>query len=154
MRLLAFWSPWKDPQGYGFQTIQALIAFGSGGLTGVGPGESVQKHFYLPEPHTDFVFAVIGEELGLVGGAAVLATFLLFAWRGVRAALRADNDFGFFLATGVTSMITFQALTNISVSLAMMPAKGLPLPFISAGGSSLIVCLAATGLLINVSSRH
>ena len=153
-RLLAFWSPWKDPQGYGFQTIQALIAFGSGGLTGVGPGESVQKHFYLPEPHTDFVFAVIGEELGLVGGVCVLAVFLLFAWRGVRAALRADNDFGFFLATGVTAMILFQVLVNVSVALSMVPAKGLPLPFISAGGSSLIVCLAATGLLLNVSSRH
>jgi cell division protein FtsW len=153
-RLLAFLSPWADPQGYGFQPIQALIALGSGGITGVGPGESVQKLFYLPEPHTDFVFAVIGEELGLIGCVLVLALYLLFAWRGVRAALRADNDFGFYLATGVTAMIAFQVLVNISVALSLVPAKGLPLPFISAGGSSLITCLAATGLLLNVSSRH
>ena len=135
-------------------TIQALIALGSGGISGLGPGQSVQKLFYLPEPHTDFVFAVIGEEYGLVGGAVLLAIYLLWTWRGVRIALRADNDFGFYLATGITAMVTLHYLVNISVALSLLPTKGLPLPFISAGGSSLIVCMAATGLLLNVSSRH
>lgn len=153
-RMFAFLSPWSDPQGYGFQPIQALIAAGSGGIFGLGPGESVQKMYYLPEPHTDFIFAVIAEELGLIGAVALLAVYLLWTWRGVRAALRADNDFGFYLATGITAMVTIQVLVNLSVALSLLPTKGLPLPFVSAGGSSLIICLAGTGLLLNVSSRH
>jgi cell division protein FtsW len=153
-RLLAFLSPWSDPQGYGFQTIQALIALGSGGITGLGAGESVQKLFYLPEPHTDFIFAVVGEEFGLVGCVLLLVVYLVYIWRGVRAALHADNDFGFYLATGATAMVAFQVLVNMSVALSLVPSKGLPLPFVSYGGSSVIACLAATGLLLNVSARR
>jgi len=153
-RMLAFLQPWEDPLGYGFQPIQGLIALGSGGLTGLGPGGSVQKLFFLPEPHTDFIFAVIGEEFGLIGAVCLLALYLVWCWRGMRAAINADNEFGFYLATGITAMITFQALVNLSVVLTLLPTKGVPLPFVSAGGSSLIVCLAATGLLHSVGNRH
>ena len=152
-RLLAFWDPWADPQGDGFQIIQSLLAVGSGGVFGRGLMSGVQKLYYLPEPHTDFIYAVIGEELGLIGATTVLICFCVIAWRGVRIALRAQDAFGSFLALGLTAMIAVQALVNISVVLGLMPTKGIPLPFVSAGGSSLLVNLIGMGSLLNVSQH-
>jgi len=152
-RVIAFLKPEADPQGSGFQMLQSLIAVGSGGLVGVGLMESRQKLFYLPEAHTDFIFAVLCEELGFLGGAAVLALFTIYAWRGMRAAMKAPDDFGRFLALGVTVMVVGQALINLSVVLGMMPTKGIPLPFISYGGSSLLAMLLATGVLLNISQH-
>jgi cell division protein FtsW len=149
-RILAFLHPEATAQGAGFQLMQSLIAVGSGGLSGVGLMESRQKLFYLPEAHTDFIYAVICEELGFIGGAVVLALFAFYAWRGLRIAMRASDEFGCFLAIGITVMIASQALVNLGVVLGMMPTKGIPLPFISYGGSSLLVCLLATGVLLNV----
>ena len=149
-RILAFLHPEANAQGAGFQLMQSLIAVGSGGLSGVGLMESRQKLFYLPEAHTDFIYAVICEELGFVGGAAVLALFAVYAWRGLRASMRAPDEFGGFLALGITVMIASQALVNLGVVLGMMPTKGIPLPFISYGGSSLFVSLVATGVLLNI----
>ena len=151
--MLAFFSPGADPQGRGFQLMQSLIAVGSGGLTGVGLMESKQKLFYLPEAHTDFIFAVLCEELGFIGGVVVLILFAIYAWRGLRAAFRAPDDFGRLLALGITVMVVRQALINLSVVLGMMPTKGIPLPFISYGGSSLLVMLLATGVLLNISQH-
>ena len=153
-RLLAFWDPWADPLGSGFQIIQSLIAVGSGGVTGRGFMEGVQKLFYLPEPHTDFIYAVIGEELGLVGATAVLLCFCVIAWRGLRIALRAEDAFGSFVALGLTTMIGVQALVNMSVVLSLLPTKGLPLPFVSAGGSSLLINLLGMGVLLNISQHE
>jgi cell division protein FtsW len=152
-RVLAFLNPEADPQGRGFQMLQSLIAVGSGGLTGVGLMHSRQKLFYLPEAHTDFIYAVICEELGFIGGLAVIALFGVYGWRGMRAALRAPDDFGRLLALGVTTMVVGQALINLSVVLGLMPTKGIPLPFISYGGSSLLVMLVATGVLLNISQH-
>jgi len=152
-RLLAFWDPWADPLGDGFQIIQSLIAVGSGGVFGRGFMEGVQKLFYLPEPHTDFIFAVIGEELGLIGATGTLVCFCLIAWRGMRITLRAPDSFGSFLAIGVTSMIVVQAFVNMSVVLGLMPTKGLPLPLVSAGGSSLLISLLGMGVLLNISQH-
>src|SRR3984957_12800535 len=152
-RVMAFLNPTADPQGRGFQLLQSLIAVGSGGFTGVGLMESKQKLFYLPEAHTDFIFAVLCEELGFIGGAIVLCLFAVFAWRGLRAAFRAPDDFGRFLALGITVMVITQALINLGVVLGMMPTKGIPLPFISYGGSSLFVMLLATGVLLNISQQ-
>lgn len=152
-RVLAFLHPESDPQGRGFQLTQSLIAVGSGGLFGVGLMESRQKLFYLPEAHTDFIYAVLCEELGFLGGAAVLALFAVYGWRGVRAALAAPDDFGRFLAVGITGMVMSQALINLSVVLGLMPTKGIPLPFVSYGGSSLLVMLLATGVLLNISQH-
>ncbi len=152
-RVMAFLSPEADPQGAGFQMLQSLIAVGSGGLTGVGLMESRQKLFYLPEAHTDFIYAVLCEELGFIGGLIVLALFAIYGWRGVRAALAAPDQFGRYLAAGVTVMVVGQALINLSVVLGMMPTKGIPLPFISYGGSSLVVMLLATGVLLNISQQ-
>lgn len=152
-RLLAFMNPWDDPQGSDFQLIQSLIAVGTGGLNGKGLMQGVQKLFYLPEPHSDFIYAVISEELGLIGATAVLICFCVIAWRGLRVALRAPDTFGAFLALGLTTMISVQALVNISVVLGMLPTKGIPLPLVSAGGSSLIINLLGMGVLLNV-SRH
>ncbi len=152
-RLLAFLHPDADPQGAGFQMLQSLIAVGSGGLAGVGLMESRQKLFYLPEAHTDFIYAVLCEELGFIGGMIVLLLFGIFAWRGIRAALAAPDDFGRLLAVGITVMVVGQALINLSVVLGMMPTKGIPLPFISYGGSSLLVMLLATGVLLNISQH-
>lgn len=149
-RILAFLHPEANAQGAGFQLMQSLIAVGSGGLSGVGLMESRQKLFYLPEAHTDFIYAVICEELGFIGGAVVLGLFAFYAWRGLRIAMRASDEFGCFLALGITVMITSQALVNLGVVLGMMPTKGIPLPFVSYGGSSLLVCLVATGALLNV----
>ena len=149
-RILAFLHPEADPQGAGFQLMQSLIAVGSGGLSGVGLMESSQKLFYLPEAHTDFIYAVLCEELGFLGGSAVLVLFALYAWRGLRASLRAPDEFGRFLALGITVMIVGQALVNLGVVLGMMPTKGISLPFISYGGSSLFASLLATGVLLNI----
>ena len=151
--MLAFLQPESDPQGSGFQLMQSLIAVGSGGLFGVGLMESRQKLFYLPEAHTDFIYAVLCEELGFLGGAAVVVLFAMYGWRGLRAALAAPDDFGRFLAVGITGMVISQALINLSVVLGLMPTKGIPLPFISYGGSSLLVMLLATGVLLNISQH-
>ena len=150
-RLLVFLDPWTDPQGAGYQVIQSLIAVGTGGLSGVGLGEGRQKLFYLPYPYSDFIFAVIGEELGLLGTLAVVAAFMVLLWRGLRVAWKAPDDFGRFLAIGLTLSIVLQALINISVTVGLLPTKGIPLPFISAGGSSLVFALVAIGLVANVS---
>jgi cell division protein FtsW len=152
-RLLAFWHPEDDPLGAGFQVIQSKIAVGTGGLTGLGFGGSVQKRFYLPEPHTDFIYAVISEEAGLVGATFILVGFGLVIWRGLRTSLRAPDRFGSLTALGLTMMLGAQALVNISVVLGLLPTKGIPLPFVSAGGSSMIVSLAAMGLLLNISQH-
>jgi cell division protein FtsW len=152
-RLLVFLDPWKDQTGTGFQVVQSLIAIGSGGLSGTGFAQGKQKLFYLPAPHTDFIFAVIGEELGFIGAATIVMLFGLLAWRGFRAARFAPDMFGQLLAIGITVMIIVQALFNVSVALSLVPAKGIPLPFISSGGSSLAISLFATGVLLNV-SKH
>lgn len=152
-RILAFWDPYSDPQGRGFHIIQSLIAVGTGGITGAGLMEGKQKLFYLPEPHTDFIFSVISEELGLVGAAAIVVLFAVFLWRGTRTASRAQDPFGRFLAVGITSMVVVQAFINVSVVLGLMPTKGIPLPFISYGGSSLFIMLACVGVLLNVSKQ-
>jgi cell division protein FtsW len=152
-RILAFLNPYADPQGRGFHMIQSLIAVSTGGITGLGLMEGKQKLFYLPEPHTDFIFAVTAEELGLVGALAVIILFAIFLWRGSRAALRTQDSFGRFLAVGITSMIVLQAFINISVVLGLMPTKGIPLPFVSYGGSSLFVTLACVGVLLNITKQ-
>ena len=153
-RLLAFWDPWADPLGDGFQIIQSLIAVGAGGVFGRGLMAGVQKLFYLPEPHTDFIFAVIGEELGLIGATGTLVCFCLIAWRGLRITMRAHDAFGSFIALGMTTMIVVQAFVNMSVVLGLMPTKGIPLPLVSAGGSSLVVSLLAVGVLLNISQHE
>lgn len=153
-RLLAFWDPWADPLGDGFQIIQSLISVGTGGVFGKGLMGGVQKLFYLPEPHTDFIYAVIGEELGLIGTTTVLICFCVIAWRGLRIAARAEDTFGSFVALGVTTMIVAQAFVNISVVLGLMPTKGIPLPLVSAGGSSLLINLLGMGMLLNISQHE
>jgi cell division protein FtsW len=152
-RILAFLNPYADPKGFGFHIIQSLIAVSTGGVTGLGLMEGKQKLFYLPEPHTDFIFAVTAEELGLVGALAVIILFAIFLWRGTRAALRTNDHFGRFLAVGITSMIVLQAFINISVVLGLMPTKGIPLPFVSYGGSSLFVTLMCVGVLLNITKQ-
>ena len=152
-RLIVFFHPERDPQGIGFHINQSLIAVGTGGITGMGLMEGKQKLFYLPEPHTDFIYSVISEELGLIGAVLVAILFFVFAWRGLRTVLRARDNFGRYLAIGVTSMIVVQAFFNISVVLALLPTKGIPLPFISYGGSSLFVMLASVGVLLNISQQ-
>jgi cell division protein FtsW len=152
-RVLAFLNPSADPQGRGFQLLQSLIAVGSGGFTGVGLMESKQKLFYLPEAHTDFIFAVLCEELGFIGGAIVLALFAIYAWRGMRSAFKTSDEFGRFAALGITVMVVSQTMINLCVVLGMVPTKGIPLPFISYGGSSLLVMLLATGVLLNISRQ-
>ncbi len=153
-RLLAFWDPWADPFGDGFQIIQSLVAVGTGGVFGRGLMGGVQKLFYLPEPHTDFIYAVIGEELGLVGATVVLLCFCVIAWRGLRVSTRAEDTFGAFVALGLTTMIAAQALVNISVVLGLMPTKGIPLPLVSFGGSSLLINLLGMGVLLNISQHE
>jgi cell division protein FtsW len=150
-RILAFLNPYADPLGNGFQTIQSLISIASGGPTGLGLGNSKQKLFFLPAPHTDFIFAVTAEELGLWGALTLLALFLIYFWRGWRTSMLAPDDYGCFLAAGLTLMIFCQTLINLSVVLALLPPKGIPLPFMSYGGSSLFFALAATGILLNIS---
>jgi cell division protein FtsW len=152
-RILAFMDPFADPLGRGFHIIQSLIAVSTGGVTGMGLMEGKQKLFFLPEPHTDFIFAVIGEEFGLLGTIFVVALFGFFLYRGVRAAVVTRDTFGRYLATGIVAMICIQAFFNISVVLALLPTKGIPLPFISYGGSSLFVMLASVGVLLNITQQ-
>ncbi|MGH9522417.1 MAG: putative lipid II flippase FtsW [Terriglobales bacterium] len=152
-RILAFLNPYSDPQGRGFHIIQSLIAVGTGGLTGLGLMEGRQKLFYLPEPHTDFIFAVTAEELGLVGSLIVVALFGIYLYRAIRTAVLANDNYARFLATGIAGMIGVQALWNISVVVAMLPTKGIPLPFISYGGTSLFITLATTGILLNITQH-
>jgi cell division protein FtsW len=152
-RLFAFLNPWDDPLGDGFQIIQSLIAVGTGGLTGRGLMNGVQKLFYLPEAHSDFIYAVISEELGLVGATGVLICFCVLTWRGLRIALRAPDAFGAHLALGLTTMVAVQAFVNMSVVLGLLPTKGIPLPFVSTGGSSLLMNLIGMGVLLNVSQH-
>lgn len=152
-RMLAFINPWADPQGAGFHMIQSLIAVGTGGITGVGLMEGKQKLFYLPEPHTDFIFAVIAEELGLLGAISVLVLLGIVCYRGMRAAFRTSDMFARFLAVGITSTIAIQGFFNISVVLGLLPTKGIPLPFISYGGTSLFMTLVCVGVLLNISQQ-
>ena len=152
-RLVTFLDPWADPQNSGFQVVQSLIAIGSGGPNGLGFAQGKQKMLFLPFAHSDFIFAVISEELGLVGALAVVLVFALFLWRGLRAALHAPDRFGMLLSIGIVSCIVAQALFNISVVLSLVPTKGIPLPLISYGGSSLVPTLAAIGILLNVSQH-
>ena len=153
-RLMAFWNPWEDPLGDGFQIIQSFIAVGSGGVFGKGLMAGVQKLFYLPEPHTDFIYAVIAEEMGLIGATIVLLCFGVIAWRGLRIAMRAEDTFGGFVALGLTTMIVVQAFVNMSVVLGLLPTKGIPLPLVSAGGSSLLINLLGMGMLLNISQHE
>ncbi len=153
-RLLAFLNPWEDAQGSGFQIIQSFLAIGSGGWWGLGLGESRQKLLFLPEPHTDFIYSVIGEELGLVGCLVVLALFVLFIWRGFVIATRAEEPFIRCLAVGLTVMIGVQALLHMAVVTGLLPTKGLTLPFLSYGGSSLVVDLAAVGILLAIGRQR
>ena len=149
-RVFSFLHPWHDAQGAGFQTVQALIGLGSGGLFGEGLGHGVQKVFYLPEAHTDMIFAIVGEELGLVGAAALIAAYATFAYAGLRIALRCRDPFGKALASGMTMLVCGQAAINIAAVMGLAPLTGIPLPFVSYGGSSLIVALAAVGVLLNI----
>jgi len=152
-RFEAFLHPELDPKGAGFQLLQSLIAVGSGGMSGVGLMESRQKLFFLPEAHTDFIYAIICEEIGFIGAVIVLGLFAVYGWRGFVAAMKAPDDFGKFLGLGITTMVVGQALINLSVVLGLMPTKGIPLPFISYGGSSLFSMLLATGVLLNISQH-
>ncbi|MGA7905755.1 MAG: FtsW/RodA/SpoVE family cell cycle protein, partial [Candidatus Sulfotelmatobacter sp.] len=152
-RILAFWNPYAERQKAGFHLIQSLIAVATGGVTGKGLMESKQKLFYLPEPHTDFIFAVTAEELGLVGALFVVTLFAIFLWRGMRASQKTEDLFGRYLAVGITSMVVLQAFINISVVLGLMPTKGIPLPLVSYGGSSLFVTLACVGVLLNITKQ-
>ncbi len=152
-RLLTFLNPSEDPLGSGFQIRQSLLSFGSGGIQGMNLGEGRQKLFFLPEPHTDFIYSVIGEELGLIGTTLVLLTFGLLLWRGCRAALRAPDRFGYLLGMGLTLFLVVQGILNMGMVLGLLPTKGLPLPFISYGGSSLMVGLLSVGVLLNISQH-
>ncbi len=152
-RLLTFLNPEADPLGKGFQAMQSLIALGTGGFEGLGIGNGRQKLFFLPEPHTDFIFSIIGEELGFLGAIAILGLFALLVWRGLRIAWRAQDRFVFYAALGLALVFAFQVLVNVSVTVSLLPTKGLPLPLISYGGSSLLASLLAIGLLLNLSQQ-
>jgi cell division protein FtsW len=153
-RIFSFINPWHDAQGAGFQIVQAMIGLGSGGIFGLGLGQSVQKANYLPEAHTDMIFAIIGEELGLVGATALIAAYATFAYVGLRIALRCRDPFGKALATGLTMLVCGQAAINIAAVMGLAPLTGIPLPFVSYGGSSLVVALAAVGILLNIAVGH
>ena len=152
-RLLTFRNPWIDPKGKGYQLIQSFLALGSGGIWGVGLGQSRQKCYYIPEPHNDFIFAVIGEELGLIGCTFIILLFVIFVWRGIVTAVKAKDTFGTLVAAGITSVIGVQALINIAVVTGSIPVTGVPLPFISYGGSSLVLNMMAMGVLLNISRQ-
>jgi cell division protein FtsW len=153
-RIFSFIDPWHDPQGAGFQSVQAMIALGSGGIFGVGLGESVQKIYYLPEASTDMIFAIVGEELGLLGVLAVVGAFAVFAYAGLNIALHCHDPFGKRLATGLTALVCGQAAVNVSAVMGLAPLTGVPLPFVSYGGSSLVVGLASVGILLNIAVNH
>jgi cell division protein FtsW len=152
-RVTSFLNPWEHPQGDGYQLIQSLLALGSGGIWGMGIGQSRQKAYYMPEPHNDFIFSIIGEELGLIGCGFIIILFIIFIWRGIRVAMYAKDTYGTLLATGITSIIAIQAVINIAVVTGSMPVTGVPLPFISYGGSSLVINLCAMGILLNISRQ-
>jgi cell division protein FtsW len=152
-RLMSFWDPWQYSANEGYQIIHSLMAFGTGGIWGTGIGQSYQKLHYLPEPHTDFIFSVIGEELGLLGVTAILLLYVFILWRGINIAKNADDSFGTFLATGITSALAIQVCTNMGVALGLLPTKGLTLPFLSYGGTSLLVNMASIGLLMNIGAK-
>ena len=152
-RIEAFLNPSADPRGDGYQAMQSMIAVGTGGIVGRGLMGGMQKMGYVPEPHNDFIYSVIAEELGLVGATVIVLCFCVIAWRGLRTAGRAPDRFGAFLAIGLTTMIGFQALFNISVVLGLLPTKGIPLPFVSAGGSSLLINMIGMGILLNISQQ-
>ncbi|MDX6506104.1 MAG: cell division protein FtsW [Gaiellaceae bacterium] len=152
-RLFSFLNPWHDAQGAGFQTVQAMIGLGSGGIFGVGLGQSVQKANYLPEAHTDMIFAIIGEELGLVGATAVMAAYCAFAYAGLRIALTCKDPFGKRLAAGLTALVCGQAAINLAAVMGLAPLTGIPLPFVSYGGSSLVIGLACVGILLNIAAN-
>jgi cell division protein FtsW len=152
-RITAFLDPWSDPRGSGFQIIQSWLAFGNGGLTGQGIGGSRQKLFYLPEAHTDFIFAVVGEELGFLGATLFVALFAVLIWRGLRIGLRTSEPFGAYLALGITLLLATQTLVNLGVVTGLLPTKGLPLPFVSFGGSALLMTMLSTGVLLNISQH-
>ena len=152
-RLLAFLDPWKDPMGIGYQIIQSWISLGSGGITGLGLGESRQKLFFLPMSDNDFIFSIIGEEFGFIGTTCIIIMFALFAWQGIRVCKAAPDVFGFFLALGITVSIALQAAINIAVVTGSIPTKGLPLPFISTGGSSILLSLLGVGILLNIAKQ-
>ncbi len=151
-RIKAFLDPWANRQGSGYQVAESLMSIGSGGLTGLGLGDGRQKLFFLPEAHTDFIFSIIGEELGLAGVAFLTLLYAVIVWRGLKAALAAPEPFGTYLGLGITSLIAFQAVVNMSVAMGLVPTKGLTLPFVSYGGSSLIVLMGAAGLLLSLSA--
>jgi cell division protein FtsW len=153
-RILAFFNPWCDPQGTGFQIIQSYLALGSGGIFGVGLGQSRQKLLYLPAAHTDFIFSIIGEETGFLGAGIIIILFILLIWQSRKVVLRTQDTFGRFLSLGITTMIGLEAMVNIGVSVGALPTKGLPLPFISYGGSALIFNMIAIGLLLNVARER
>lgn len=150
-RITAFLNPWEDPQGDGFQIIQSLYAIGPGGLMGAGLGKSLQKYFYLPEPQTDFIFAILAEELGFIGGTVVMILFIILLWRGIKIALEAPDGFGRLLALGIIFMITIQVMINVSVVIGLIPVTGITLPFLSYGGSSLTLTLMSAGVVLNIS---
>ena len=152
-RIIAFLNPWEDPSGAGFQAVQSFYAFGRGGFWGAGLGESSQKLYRLPEAHTDFIFSVIGEELGFVGTTAIVLLFLIFIWRGFLTAYQAKDPFGTHLATGLTLLIGLQAFINLGVASGLLPTKGLTLPFISMGGSSMLVTMLSVGVILNISEQ-
>ncbi|OFI07551.1 lipid II flippase FtsW [Clostridium acetireducens DSM 10703] len=152
-RFLSFRNPWADPKKTGYQLIQSLLALGSGGIWGVGLGKSRQKCYYIPEPHNDFIFSIIGEELGLIGCTFIIMLFIVFIWRGIVTAIRAKDVYGTLLASGITSVVAIQAVINIAVVTGSMPVTGVPLPFISYGGSSLVFNLIAMGVLLNISRQ-
>ena len=152
-RLMAFLDPFAHSDDAGYQVVQSLYAIGSGGVFGEGFAKGQQKLFYLPYPYSDFIFSVVGEELGLIGTLAVLIAFGLLLWRGTRAAMKASDRFGMLLGIGIITGIIVQALFNISVVISLLPAKGIPLPFISYGGSSVLVTMAAVGILLNISRQ-
>ena len=153
-RIMAYLNPWADPEGAGFQLIQSLVALGSGGLFGVGLGESKQKLFYLPAAHTDFIFSVIGEELGLVGLTVLIIIMGVFVWYGVKLALRAPDNFGTFAGLGIVMLLLLEALIHIGVSTGAIPTKGLPFPFVSYGGSALVANLVSVAVLLNITRPH
>ncbi len=153
-RLLNFINPWKDPAGDGYQLIQSFYALGAGGVTGLGIGQSRQKTLYMPEPHNDFIFAIIGEELGLIGCTVVILLFVIFVYRGIKIAMSAKDEYGTLLAVGITSIIGLQAIINIAVVTGSMPVTGVPLPFISYGGTALVFNLMAMGILLNISRQR
>ena len=151
-RLLSFMNPWDDAQGAGYQSVQALIGLASGGVFGKGLGQGVQKIFYLPEAHTDMIFAIVGEELGLIGSTLVIGAYGAFAYAGLRVALRCADPFGKRLAAALTALVCGQAVVNLAAVLGLAPLTGVPLPFVSAGGSSLVVALIGVGILLNIAS--